>query len=138
MSRNQFRLLVAAGWAFSLLGCAVMEFEKHSLPAEVQAYLKSAADAELSTGTVLRTLLLFAAFLAASLGLLWFKHWARTLYVISFALGLLALPALPPTVVTPWASLLSALSWLAVSSTMVLMYLPPVKEYFNRKKSDFS
>ena len=138
MSRNQFRLLVAAGWLFSLGSMTILSFESSSLPLELQDYVKSAGGAVYDPPVVLLQSLPFVAGVVASAGLLLFKRWARTLYTLTFALGLLLLPTLPPAVMTPWASLFSALAWLAISSMMVLMYLPPVKGYFERKKADFS
>ena len=138
MTRNQFRLLVAAGWVFSLGSMMLLSFENSSLPREVQDYVKSAGRAVYDPPVVLVQSLPFIAGVVASAGLLFFKRWARTLYALTFALRLLLLPTMPPVVATPWASLFSALGWFTISAMIVLMYMPPVKDYFNGRKSDFS
>ena len=136
MSRNQFRLLVAAGWLLSMACLVVLAFESRTLPPELRDYLRAAGERSYGTGMTLLYTINFIAGVAATLGLLLFKRWARTLYVLSFVSGLLALPTLPPLVMTPWASLFSALAWFALSAMIVLMHLPPVREYFGRGTSD--
>ncbi len=83
--RVGLRIAVVAEWCFVVAAIGLEYSQRDSLPEELKAYLASVAEPDTAVGKTLLLasvgILVLAAGLVSSIGLLFFKRWARSLYL---------------------------------------------------------
>jgi hypothetical protein len=138
-----FRGLVLAAFGVLLAGIAsgVMAYFGPPLPAEVQSYLDSRnvgtmanVFSEANWGTQVAVGITFfvylIAYLAALIGLLRFRGWARWLFIIVIALSLIFAISGGTTLSTPIESLVYTAGNMVDGAILTLLFIEPIRARF--------
>jgi hypothetical protein len=138
-----FRGLVLAAFAVLLAGIAsgVMAYFGPTLPTEVQAYLDSQnvgtmanVFSEANWGTQVAVGIAFVvyliAYLAALIGLLRFRGWARWLFIIVIGLTLIFTISGGTTLSTPIESLVYTAGNMVDGAILTLLFIEPIRAKF--------
>lgn len=70
------------------------------------------------------------AYLASLAGMLSYKPWARTVYIVTTGISVLMMPLAGATFSFRWQSTADALYWLADGALLVLLFTDPVRSRF--------
>ena len=125
-------------WAFGFLSVIINIYGRKSLPLELQTYLNSAGNPELSVAYhniisfAVPPILFFVNFIA-SIGVFLIRSWARKIYLCSLSLYPLLHIILGGILVSrPYACTLNDYSLILVGFTIGLLYFSPLKRFFEK------
>jgi hypothetical protein len=135
MNKNQFRLFLFSSVIFAILALVVSFWFPSQNVDVVNDYiieLEMASPEQYFSDMLLLVIgvLVAVAVVASYAGLLFFKSWARHLYVASFVLALPTYFMGGLFVTSGIEDLLYDLSMLISGAVVALIYFSPVKEYF--------
>ena len=143
MAVTIFRGLVLGAFAVLVAGVAsgVMAYFQPALPAEVDAYLKSQnvgtmanVFSEANWGTQVAVGIAFVvyliAYLAALIGLLRFRGWARWLFIVVIGLSLVFTISGGTTLSTPIESLVYTAGNMVDGAILTLLFIEPIRARF--------
>lgn len=120
-------------WLLTAIATIVFLLTRKYLPPELKSYLEGRKTAPLSSiDTILLWVdvgLLLVAIII-SIGLFFFKKWAKKLLLISYVITLSLIPARDVYIETGWAELFFTLSTIIGGMILALAYYSPVAEAF--------
>lgn len=136
-----FRLLIIISLVVAVLGSMLDALMPGLLPAELaRAYESVEIIENQALPSVLLMLvalvLLLVAGLVATIGLLFFKPWSRSLALWTSVLAVLAYPLLGPAVYSSWAYMLIEVSMITWGAVLAMAYYSEVRSQFDRKSGD--
>lgn len=136
-SRGLLRTLLIAEICLVVVGVAVSLLTEPSLPEPLRTFLEAEAEADITgrdksmLATVIPAIILW---ITSSIGLFFFWRPARTLYVITIAVGLLMTPFSGPYVNTGWAATFEEAAIIVSGVILALIYVSPLKDLFDKPK----
>jgi hypothetical protein len=142
MTSTQFRALLV----FSVATGLASGFIDALIPALLPEALSAAWEKELPFDPDIESLWLWVAVLvpwliasvASTIGLFFFRHWARPLALVVAMLGLAESPLLGPELSSGWSSALLEASFLSWGAVLALSYFSPLSERFARHPAQSS
>ena len=135
MSATNFPLLIVLSVAFAAGSAAVALLFPELIPQSVSHALENEPLHRIFDDPFLALLLIvpfIVVAVAGTVGLFFFKRWARSasLYVTILGFGLY--PILGPTVISPWSGALSDASFMLWGATLAIAYFSPLRDRFSR------
>lgn len=133
MTKTTFKRLIVFWWILGFAGIAMTLFTEKYLPLELSNYLAAKANADPTPLEVTAIIIGFALLLATiigSIGLYFFRTWARDLFVLTQLIGLFLAPFFGPTVTSEWAAAISYLHAMVTGGLLFSLYLPPLSKLF--------
>jgi hypothetical protein len=133
MNKRGFRLLVVSGWVLCVVAVVVVLSTRHSVPPEVENYIERQRSRPATTKEMIMLyadLVLLAVTVAISIGLFFFKRWARTLLLPIYGLSFLLTPITPLFVETGWSHLVFSLGDVLGGMIIALAYYSPISDLF--------
>lgn len=120
-------------WLFAISGVVASYVTESFLPPELRSYLNDYESAPYTNGEIALIIVdiisvVFA--FALTVGLFFFKGWAKTLLPLSYTIGLLLVPFNGPYVEVGWDTFLFYLSCLMDGVVLALVYFSTLKEAF--------
>ena len=137
MTTKTFKRLIVLSWATGILSAITWFATKEYLPRELEAYLDTEANADLTRGDWFLFAILIGLLLAGvviAVGLYRFRPWARRLLLPVNAACLILTPFSGPSVMTGVAWMVSCIAAMLSGAVIVAAYLPPASDEFNRPK----
>lgn len=130
------RISIVIQWVLIILSIIIYFIEERHLQPLLKEYLLLKDNAEQSNvefiGMFLGVVALIAYFIA-SIGILKFKRWSRSLYLWSNILGILFIPLfLGVTIMTPFSYVFDEGATLFIGITIAFLYFSEAKEHFNK------
>ena len=135
VTKGQFRWLVTASVAVTILGVVASFATESLLPAPLRDYLASQADPDLTVPDWLLFVVgipLLVALLVSIVGLYRFWPFARPLTVIVWIVGLIFQAFLGPTVDSGLATSLYELAAVLNGIIIAVIYITPAKIWFEK------
>lgn len=137
MTSTQFRALLL----FSVATGLTSDFIDALFPALIPEALSAAWENEPPFDPDTETLWLLVALLVpwlvasvvSTVGLFFYRHWARPLALIVAVLGLAVSPLLGPGLASGWSSALLEASFLSWGAVLALSYFSPLSQRFARQ-----
>lgn len=138
MSQRSFRILVIAYGAFALAFLLLQPLMDDTLPEDARAFLgigRSVLDAEHEPfiRTDAQSLVYYAQNLASTvgaIGLLLWKNWARTLFLVCVVASIVLTPLSDLYVDSGWVTLFGYICTLLEGALLALIYFSPLEERF--------
>lgn len=137
MSRNQFRALIIASLLLAIAGGIVEYFWADPIADKAYEYIAEIEpDVEGARLIFLGIMgaILFILAIISFFGLLFFRAWARHLYVVSFVLFLPLYPLLGVSVYSGVSQVFWELSSMASGAIIALLYFSPVAKYYQKNE----
>jgi len=130
------RQLVLWQWILAGLSILGFELEVDRLPFLLLEYAaaeaaRPATAADAAIGWL--TLSWGIGSLAASIGIVALRHWARPLYLAMALLGCVLQALLEPSVTTPWSVAAETAAQVLVGVTLGVVYFSPLRDRFGRR-----
>lgn len=141
MSKLQFRLLVIISTVLAIISACVDLFYTNSTVDLVNNFIIEIEQGQYDTWddvSFIFALLSLSTFVVSFYGLLAFKSWGRTAYVISFFLSLPLYFTSGLFIVSGAAQLLYDIAMINGGIIFTLTYCSPVKDYFSAAKIEQS
>jgi hypothetical protein len=135
ITKGQFRWLVTASVAVTILGVVVSLAGESSLPAPLRDYLALQSEADLTASDIALVAVvipLLIALLVSIIGLYCFWRFARPLTVIVWIVGLVLPVFTGPTVDPALATSLNELAAVLTGIILAVIYLTPAKTWFEK------
>jgi len=134
MTKKQFRILIVLNWLLTITAAIVFLSTRTSLPTELKTYLENQKSIGESTADSILlwvdvSLLVFA--IAASIGLLLFKRWARRLVILVYLFSVLLIPTRAVYIDTGWSQLVFSLANMTGGMILALVFFSPLSALFN-------
>ncbi len=128
-------IFVSIGLMAASVGAILLEPE---LPEEVSRYFHEEAagplfalfDTESVAGPLTLAIVFLGAWLAALVGMLNYRHWARTVFIVTTILGYALLPLSGSTYATPLQGTLDALFYTVDGALLALLFVEPIRDRF--------
>jgi hypothetical protein len=134
MTKTTFRRLIILWWCIGIVCVVVTLSTEKYLPRELASYLAAKANAEPTafefSGIIIGLVVLLASMIG-SIGLYFFKSWARDVFVLTNVLGLFLTPFFGPSVMSEWASGVCYLYGILTGGLLFSLFLPPMKGIFD-------
>lgn len=137
MLRRNFQILVASSQVLAIAIVFVQYVTESSLPPELLGYLHSYETILIPDRFALLELLTNVPFLIqtslgilAAVGLILFRAWGRSVFLVSIVTELALSVLSGPYVSTGWTGLVAYIYTIAEGAILALIYLSPIKEMF--------
>ncbi|MGJ0492226.1 hypothetical protein [Methylobacter sp.] len=127
-SKNGFRAFLIVSTLIGFGGLVDVIFPSLLSP-ELQEYFAKAEVTNYGKFLAAYSFIMSIIGLVSFIGILKFRKWARSLYVILTIVGLLFTPFYTEQISSGLSSAFSSFSSIASGIILALMYMPPVKEY---------
>jgi hypothetical protein len=139
MSPKSFRLLVALYVLTSATSAGIAMLLPDLVPQSIAHAIENEPAHAIFENPVL-ILLLFVSFavagVAGTVGLIFFKRWARPLSLWITVLGFAIYPLLGTAVASPWADALSDASFMLWGAILAIAYFSPLRNRFLLQPAD--
>lgn len=133
MNAKKFRLFILLNWLLLVAFTLALVWSRALLPPELRAYLGAREHSPITAWDMI----LFVAALTglvlwvvATVGLFFFKRWARALYPLVFVIGLVLLLARGVHIETGWVRGFAYLNDVSGGMILALAYFSNVSRYF--------
>jgi hypothetical protein len=138
MTIQRFRWLII-GCVLSAVAALVATFVlEFTLPHALQTYLADSLEQDLSYGDIVLLLITIPAVVAmvwCTISMYCLRPFARTFAMWVTIVCLPIYPICGPTVATGWQDLFSSISEMLWGAILMAMYLPPLRERFDRAEN---
>ncbi|HXI88375.1 MAG TPA: hypothetical protein VNO24_00040 [Blastocatellia bacterium] len=133
MTKQQFRVLIVLNWLLTIAAAIVFLSTRTSLPTELKTYLENQKSIGSSADSILLwidvSLLVFA--IAASIGLLLFKRWAKSVLLPVYFVSVLLIPTRAVYIDTGWSQLVFSLANMTGGMILALVFFSPLNVLFD-------
>ena len=136
MTKRAFRGLVLVSLALLFLGVVVELVSESSLPEPLRSYVQAEGEKELQPSDWLilaAVLVALPLLIAATLGLCFFKNWARWAYLVVCVVFVAFSPLLGPVVQPAWSAAFEDCSTILTGVILALSFFSPISAYFGGK-----
>lgn len=134
-----FRVLIVASFAAAVLGALVDVIVPNLLPKGLEDAYDAYVDRDLEWTSMLiagaASLVVFVGAIAATVGLLLLRRWARRLALLMTVLAMPIYPLLGPTIYSGWASMLVESSMVMWGAALAMAYYSELAVYFTLSKA---
>ncbi len=134
MSTTHFRLLIVLSAVSAAGSAAVALLLPELIPQSVAHALENEPLHSIFDDLIFSTLL-FVSFavvaVASTVGLFFFRRWARSVSLYVTILGFGLYPFLGPTVISPWSGALSDASFMLWGAILAIAYFSPLRDRFS-------
>jgi hypothetical protein len=133
-TRNGFRLLIVVSYLTAFGQLVDLAFPSLLAP-ELQEYFQQAQATPRGVLMGSASAALFIASLVVLVGVLRFRTWARSLYVVVSVLGFVLVALFDEQISSGLAAAFGALSSMISGACLALMFIEPVRGYFERQET---
>lgn len=136
MSRQNFRILIVLSWLLAIVTVVISSATEIFLPSELKGYLDAQKNTPITASESIKFIFAIVYIIFSfviSVGLFLFKRWAKTLLLLSYAIGALLLLAFGPYVQTGLVDSLEYLGNILNGIILALVYFSPVSRMFSAK-----
>jgi hypothetical protein len=138
LSKQNFRVLLVLGWIMFFLAIAAHLYARNYLPAELREVYDTYRHSPENSPSQFGALLVLAYLIfcvAVSIGLFFFKKWARDLFFISIIFGSFLFVSNRVYLEVSWVNLLKDFMGVINGLIVGIIYFSPLKDEFKSKKT---
>ena len=137
-STSIFRLILVLGIILSITSIIANFSLSETLPPELQSYLSQLEEQDITVGDGLAVIVMLPVLflsLISTIGVWFFKRWARNMYVFIIIIFIPFIPLFGPYISTGWETLFEYPATMIEGAIIVMMFSGSVGEKFSKRNT---